>query len=114
MKKATLVWLGSAVMALALLATASWADEPDPVGPPDQGLSLVGVSQQFSASLDGARSGAANVTIKAVPYAVAIDSAPLAMDDLTDNYGRLVGTGATVIDFGDGNKLYTMDEVRFT
>lgn len=117
MKKAALVWLGSAVMAVSLLATASWADTPERIDPPnlnDGYPFVVAISQQFSATLDGARSGYAHVRINGVTYPVAIESQPLQLADLPDEFGRMVGIGVSVLDFGDGNVLTTSDEVYFT
>jgi hypothetical protein len=117
MKKAALIWLGSAVAAVALLATAGWSDVPereDPGTPSEGGPSLAAISQQFSPTLGGARSGVANVTINGITYPVTIESQPLELAEGPDNFGRLVGIGGSVIDFGDGNTLITADEVRFT
>src|SRR4051794_37476428 len=110
MKKAALIWLGSAVAAVALLATAGWSDvseREDPGTPSEEVPSLVAISQQFSATLGGARSGVANVTINGITYPVAIQSQPLELAELPDNFGRLVGIGGSVLDFGNGNTLIT-------
>ena len=117
MKRATWVWLGSTAMALALLATASWADVPErgePVDPADQTISIAGVSQELSPSLDGARSGAARLTINGESYEVTILSDPLVLADGPDNFGNLVGTMAHFIDFGNGNTVSTVDEMILT
>lgn len=120
MKRMKLVGLFSTVLTLALLATVSWADEPEgePVltSPPEDipGLVLVGVSQQFAPTLNGAFSGAGTLTVNGVAMPVTIISEPLVLADGLDNYGRLVGTKTTLIDFGNGDTLTTVDEVFLT
>jgi hypothetical protein len=113
MKKATLVWLGSTVMALSLLATASWADDPEPepeLPPPaDQTISLAGVGQVFAPSLDAPRTGSATLTINGVPYAVDISSQPIDLALLPNNFGQFVGTWVTVLDVRGYGSIMTQD-----
>ena len=117
MKKATLVWLGSTVATLALLATASWADVPErgepqePVSPVDLTISMMGVSNELATSLDGARSGAARFTILGQSYDVTIYSQPLDLAELPDNFGNLNGTTSHLLDFGNGNTITTIDVI---
>jgi hypothetical protein len=120
MKKATLVWLGSTVATLALLATASWADVPErgepqePVSPVDQTISMMGVSNELATSLDGARSGAARFTINGESYEVTIYSQPLELAELPDNFGNWNGTTSHLLDFGNGNTITTVDVVSLS
>jgi hypothetical protein len=123
MKRVKLVWLFSTMLTLTLMAAASWAQEPDPgdeggspppPAPAIQGVGLAGVSQEFASSLDGAFIGTAFIALNGERVPVTITSEPLVLADSLDNFGRLVGTKTTLLDFGDGNTLTTSDVVLLT
>jgi hypothetical protein len=112
MKRMRLVWICSAVLALALTATASWAQAPGDQDIP--GVAIAGVSQEFAPVWGGPFSGSGTVAINGISYPIAVTSNALALSDLPDNFGRFVGTTEHVLDFGDGNMLMTTDEVLLT
>jgi len=112
MKQLKLVWLYSTVCLLALMATASWAqDEPPPVEP-EEGLVVIGVSQETASSLEGPYAGSAVLNILGESFDVQSFSDPLVLTGEIDYQGRLVATSAHVFQLADGSTLTTVDELR--
>jgi len=120
MKRVKLGWLFTTVLLLAMPAAMSWADHTEPgdpgeiVAPADliaEGVGVAGSSEEFANTLDGAFSGMANLTVNGVTLPVQIQSQPLALAELPNNFGELNGIKTTLLDFGDGNTLTTVDEV---
>jgi hypothetical protein len=91
--------LGTTVLALALMTTASWADDPEPEPPPEAPITvIVGDCQESATSLDGVYVGTAFVTLNDVPFAVASVSKQLALEQQAD--GTILRTMVRVLEFG--------------
>jgi hypothetical protein len=112
MKRIKLVWMCSALLTMALVATQIRADDPPPVFPEEQGIVLSGLSQESSTSLQGAYSGTAVLSINGETLEVISSSDPLVLTGLVDYLGQAVATSAHMFNLGNGNTLTTVDEVR--
>jgi hypothetical protein len=114
MKRMQPVGLCSAALtlALALMATASWAQEVEPADQPDQAIHLIGVSAESSTALDGAFAGFATLSFAGTTFPVNTSSLPLALTAQPDNAGRIVGSSGHLFDFGNGDTLNTIDAVH--
>jgi len=117
MRRMRLNWICLALLASALMATAGSAQGLTSGGPGDQdvqGIVISGVSQEFAPVWGGPFTGSGNLTVDGIGYPVAVTSNSLSLAELPDNFGRFMGTTVHVLDFGDGNKIMTSDEVVLT
>jgi hypothetical protein len=91
--------LGSVVLTLALMPTMSWADDPDPLPPPEAPITvMVADCQESAIALNGVYLGTAFVTLNDVPFAVSSVSKQLALEQRND--GMVLRTMARVLEFG--------------
>lgn len=113
MKWTMLFRLFPAVLSLAVMATVTRADDPDPMVPivPDlPGVAIVGQCQESATARNEPLVGSAELNINGESYLASSIGEPLAVAELPGNFGWYGATTAHVFDLGDNNRLMTMDE----